>query len=838
MHHTVGKLAALLVVVGVGVGVVIHAQRNMPTDDPAAEQATADSEGDAKSLDADQLGDPQPPPQQNEPEVADGDESDVVPAADKMQLNPRRDKKIVKTGGAPKRTAVDSDDDGMNPAAAPRSTTPDPFASADDGDADDQDTDDADESKAPPGRARPRATAAASRPKIDIQDVDDQTDDELVPTTRPSAAGSRGAVLSLDDPDSDDVAPPTRKAVDRSKPASGPRLLGATDESPAKPAPTDSNDDDLVPDEEPAPARKASPNPVSLEDDLDLSDDSATSSPPRKLSDDAKLGRPKPAIPKAVIDKDDDISLDRPATSRAEPADEYPVRNKPGRLDVEPDETGLDMPRQPAAEGQRPAAELGRTIEIDDAIPTAPPPRKAPLPQITIEKQAPASAVLGRPMVYSILVRNVGTIAAHQVVVEDVIPDGVQVDGSIPQAMLKADKLIWKLGTLSAGQEKKISVRVIPQNEGTISGVATVNFAGEPVRPKAPSPQLKFDVTAPRQAAVGTPVEFNFHVRNIGTVPANGVTIRDVLPAGLRHPDGDDLEYNLGELPAGKSQDIKLTLTAALAGPTINRVVVTADGDVAEEAQVQLDVVGPMLLVSRNGPKRMFPDKTGNFSNTVTNPGTGQVTGVTVIEKIPPGMEFVSAGEGGIYDQAKRSVFWSIKQLNAGDSRVVTVTLRTVSRGAQISVIRASDNSGSTGETTAATKVAGAPALTIEFGELPALVEPGETVKVPVRILNRGSDTASTVRATITVPATLKIVSADGPTSHREKAAAQPDGATASPIELQFGPIAKVEPKGDAIFELTLKAGPTGAVHIDVQVVCDQLPEPIRRQEVINVVTQ
>jgi uncharacterized repeat protein (TIGR01451 family) len=616
-------------------------------------------------------------------------------------------------------------------------------------------------------------------------------------------------------------------------------LLGATDEAPAKPAPSDPNDDNLVPEIESAPVRKSSPNPVSLEDDLDLSDDDPTSAPPRKLSDDAKLGRPKPAIPKAVIDQDDDdISLDRPTTRRAEPADEFPVRNTPGRLDVEPNEPGLDMPRQPAAEDKRPAAELGRTIEIDDTIPTAPPPRKAPLPQMTIEKQAPATAVLGRPMVYSILVRNVGTIAAHQVVVEDVIPDGVQVDGSIPQAMLKGDKLIWKLETLPAGQEKKISVRVIPQSEGTISGVATVNFAGEPVRPKAPAPQLKFDVTAPRQAAVGTPVEFNFHVRNIGTVPANGVTIRDVLPAGLRHPDGDDLEYNLGELPAGKSQEIKLTLTAALAGRTINRVVVTADGDVAEEAQVQLDVVGPMLLVSRNGPKRMFPDKTGSFSNTVTNPGTGQVTGVTVIEKVPPGMEFVSAGEGGVYDQAKRSVFWSIKQLNAGDSRVVTVTLRTVSRGAQISVIRASDNSGSTGETTAATKVAGAPALTIEFGELPALVEPGETVKVPVRILNRGSDTASTVRATITVPAALKILSADGPTSHREKAAAQADAGAASPIELQFGPIAKVEPKADAIFELTLKAGPTGAVHIDVQVVCDQLPDPIRRQEVINVVAQ
>ena len=78
-------------------------------------------------------------------------------------------------------------------------------------------------------------------------------------------------------------------------------------------------------------------------------------------------------------------------------------------------------------------------------------------------------------MIYQIHVRNVGHNTAHQVVVEDVVPDGVKIDGSIPQALLKdSNRLIWKLGTLAAGQEKKISVRVVPQSEGTIGGVATV----------------------------------------------------------------------------------------------------------------------------------------------------------------------------------------------------------------------------------------------------------------------------------------------------------------------------------------------------------------------------
>src|SRR4029077_19475188 len=99
----------------------------------------------------------------------------------------------------------------------------------------------------------------------------------------------------------------------------------------------------------------------------------------------------------------------------------------------------------------------------DEAADEPPTPRKAEQPHLTIDKQAPSTAVLGEPMVYNIQVRNAGAIPAHNVVVEDVVPDNVKIDGSIPQAQLRQKRLIWKLGTMAPGQEKKIAVRVIPQ---------------------------------------------------------------------------------------------------------------------------------------------------------------------------------------------------------------------------------------------------------------------------------------------------------------------------------------------------------------------------------------
>src|SRR5262249_55792963 len=153
---------------------------------------------------------------------------------------------------------------------------------------------------------------------------------------------------------------------------------------------------------------------------------------------------------------------------------------------IETDEDGSPTLKLPSSRKGSPA-ELGRSIEVDDAPQSpAPPPARigsrargdeedsprafpslpddredaeavpqgadarddpparepAAAPELAIEKIAPPQALLGRPMVYEIVVRNVGAIPAYQVVVEDTIPKNARLDGTIPQAQLKENKLI------------------------------------------------------------------------------------------------------------------------------------------------------------------------------------------------------------------------------------------------------------------------------------------------------------------------------------------------------------------------------------------------------------
>ncbi|RPI81212.1 MAG: DUF11 domain-containing protein, partial [Planctomycetaceae bacterium] len=453
-------------------------------------------------------------------------------------------------------------------------------------------------------------------------------------------------------------------------------------------------------------------------------------------------------------------------------------------------------------------------------------------PKLTIEKKAPETAVLGRPMVYEILVRNTGAVAARGVTVEDVVPAGIRIDGSKPQAQLDGRRLTWRLGTLEPGAEQTIAIRVTPQTEGTLGGVATLHFESQGEKGSKTGPRLQVNVDAPRKAIIGQPVLISFKIRNVGGIDASSVLIHNVLPAGLRHAQGDDLEYEIGDLAAGAAREVQLQLTAAQAGQAISRAVITADGAVSEETVVQLDVVGPALSVSRTGPKKLSPGKKGRYTNTVVNPTSVDLRSVTLVETVPPGFEFLDATDGGAYDAARRSVTWSLGGLQPRESKSVSVSLNSIGRGSQVSVVRATDEAGASGESLGTTHIVGVPALSVEVRDLPGAVDVDEEVRVPIRVFNRGTDFAGNVRVTIEAPATLELVTITGPTKYQRGAT----GAARGRTEVRFDAIKTVDVKKFAEFELVFKGRVPGAGRLRVQAACDQTPEPIQRDDDITVV--
>lgn len=459
---------------------------------------------------------------------------------------------------------------------------------------------------------------------------------------------------------------------------------------------------------------------------------------------------------------------------------------------------------------------------VDDTAPRGP-----QQPQLKLEKIAPQTALLGQPLIYSIRVRNVGDSPAHQVVVEDRIPKGSQLSGTIPQAELSDRRLIWKLGTLQPGEERKIAVRVVPVAPGQIGSVATVNFVSEvAAETLVTAPKLRLELHGPKQAHLGEPVVFHFNVTNQGSGDASGVVIRDLVPDGLSHPHGKDLEYEIGRLPAGETHTAQLTLTAAKAGPTVNRAVLTAAGGVSMKAEAPVEVVGTRLALARSGPERQYLGRTAVFTNRLTNEANAPVTGATVIETVPEGMEFVEASSGGQYNAGQRTVAWRIDKLGPKETTILKITLRAIAVGTHRSAVKAVEPDGRTTEATSHTEAVGFTAVELDLPPIEGPLDVGETVTTHVTVKNRGSSPATNVQLNLTLPDETELVSVTGPATY-----------TRTGNQLRFQAIPSLTGGEKAVFEVTLKARRSGDARLKAEIQADQMQRPLNQESPILILS-
>ncbi len=424
--------------------------------------------------------------------------------------------------------------------------------------------------------------------------------------------------------------------------------------------------------------------------------------------------------------------------------------------------------------------------------------------------------------------KNVGNSAAHDVVVEDRIPKGTTLSGTIPRAELSGKKLIWRFGTMRPGDEQKISIKVTPVEAGEIGSVATVNFVSEAAAETVvTAPRLEFELSAPKGVKLGAMVPFHFKVRNIGTGEARGVSIRDVLPDGLSHSQGKDLEYVIGRLPAGKEHELTLDLLATKVGTTVNRALLVGEGGLSVRAEAAVEISGSKLVVTRNGPPRRYLGRAAIYSTSIRNDSKYDVQGVVAVETVPPGMEFAGASHGGQFNEGTRTIAWRIDRMGPNQTSIVKSKLIPKATGPQTSTVRVTVPNGEPVEASTETTVEGFAALGVDIAGADGPVDVGEKVTLRVNARNKGTIAATNVLLTVDVPEQMHIVSVRGPGTH-----------TQSGNQVQFGPIATLEGRTLAVCEVVLQAAKRGDCRIHVSLRADQVDEPLTREESVLVLSE
>ncbi len=223
-----------------------------------------------------------------------------------------------------------------------------------------------------------------------------------------------------------------------------------------------------------------------------------------------------------------------------------------------------------------------------------------------------------------------------------------------------------------------------------------------------PTPDLAIDKIVDSPTPIeGDTVVFTVSVTNPGNFEATGIQVTDVLPAGLTYlssvasqgtyVNGTGI-WNIGSLPEGASTTVTLSISAIVNNGTLGTTITNeaeitslneSDPDLSNNSASSGITVVPeasdIALTKSVDEDQPIEGETIIFTITATNNGPKNATGVTIIDQVPTGLNFLSATTTtGTYNNS--TGIWDIGNLanGAADTLVITVSVDGGTEGSQI----------------------------------------------------------------------------------------------------------------------------------------------------------
>jgi uncharacterized repeat protein (TIGR01451 family) len=203
------------------------------------------------------------------------------------------------------------------------------------------------------------------------------------------------------------------------------------------------------------------------------------------------------------------------------------------------------------------------------------------LPVLVWEKKGPPAVYLGQTARFAIAVRNIGSVPARQIHVEDEIPEGLRFLGGDPQPILLPNRVVWNLDLLEPGAKRILQVELQPMSEGEIIHRTGVGMTGV-LRTRVSPPLINVAILGPSQVALGGKATFKIKITNAAREQLSGLMLSVKFAQGLAHPKNPgEHEIEIAEafsLSAGATKEIDLTLDAVRPGRQIIEARVARPG--------------------------------------------------------------------------------------------------------------------------------------------------------------------------------------------------------------------------------------------------------------------
>jgi len=336
-------------------------------------------------------------------------------------------------------------------------------------------------------------------------------------------------------------------------------------------------------------------------------------------------------------------------------------------------------------------------------------------PALRIQAYAQPEADICQDITYRYTVTNTGTGTAHNVVLREDLPNGLETsDGQ--------RKLESRVGDLGQGQSKEVNVRLRARQAGRFTARVVADsdigqVQAEEVNTVVRAPRLAVTIVAPKEQYSGDEISYRVTVKNNGDAAAHDTRLRfGATPGMVEFMSAEGAEgrrlsserehggQDLGTIAPGETRNVMVHFRTLRGGQVT--VDATAEAQCAApvttpiESEIHQVSASALIVTHDHDPVRVGDDVT--YHIVVQNKGHAADHGVVIVATLPDGEQFVGVeGAGGRREakvegqtislgaiptlEPKQTISWDIKAkaLRPGEVQLrVTMTSETTTKPA------------------------------------------------------------------------------------------------------------------------------------------------------------
>lgn len=313
-------------------------------------------------------------------------------------------------------------------------------------------------------------------------------------------------------------------------------------------------------------------------------------------------------------------------------------------------------------------------------------------PAIKAIVEGPSQVDVCQDLAYRYTVTSTGTGTAHNVVLQETLPDGLTTtDGQKSFSV--------NVGDLAQGQSKDVTARLKASEAGRFSTYAIAHSdAGDAktqmVETQVMAPRLAVTISGPKEAFLGQALAYQVTVTNRGDAPAQAARVRlGATPGHVQFvsamgADGASLASDregggeqLGSLAPGESKTLTVNFNTLQNGPLAVDATAAAKcaHDVTTYANTEIATITASALIVTHDPDPVLVGTNVTYRLTLENKGSAADHDVRVTATLPESEQYVSAkGETAGTDNGREITFGPIATLEPKQRVTWQVTAKAI----------------------------------------------------------------------------------------------------------------------------------------------------------------